>query len=64
MAQIDPSKTWEDQVFFIDGSLTNIKIVSPEENMYKRLPQVQARQKITTEKESQLCIEGARAAQK
>jgi len=51
-------------VFFIDGSLTNIKIVSPEENMYKRLPQVQARQKITTEKESQLCIEGARAAQK
>ena len=64
MAQINPSQTWEGKIFFIDGSLKKINIIGAEENMYKYLPQSQARQKITSEKESQLCIEGARAAQK
>ena len=32
--------------------------------MYRLLPQEQARQKITTEKETQLCIDGARVSQK
>lgn len=64
IAQIQPKQSWEGQVFFIDGSLKNIKIIDKEESLYPQLPQSQARQKITTEKESQMCIEGARATDK
>jgi hypothetical protein len=64
IVQLDPKESWEGRLFFIDGSLKKTKLVDSEENLYARVPQTPARQKITTEQETQLCIDGARISEK
>lgn len=64
LIQADPQLNWNNKLFFIDKALSKTKILSKEANLHRELPQAEARQKVTTEKESQMCIEGAKAAQK